>query len=175
MDEYTVYVHIDPEGKRYYGATKAKNVNQRWKKNGRGYKHNRYFMLAINKYGWSNIQHIIIVKGLTKDEAHLLEEELIRAFDTTNPDKGYNIAKGGKGPNGVTRSEDTRKKMSKSNSKPVICLTTRRVFPSVKDGAEYYGISSSGSISDCCRGRQKSAGKLNGVKLVWKYITIITL
>lgn len=31
MNGYTVYVHIDPEGKRYYGATKM-NINKRWKR-----------------------------------------------------------------------------------------------------------------------------------------------
>lgn len=27
MEDYKVYVHIDPEGKRYYGSTKAKNLS----------------------------------------------------------------------------------------------------------------------------------------------------
>ena len=111
MGEYKVYVHIDPEGKRYYGATKI-DINKRWK-DGRGYKNNPYFWKAIEKFGWNNIDHIIVAKGLTKDEAFWLEEELIRAFDTTNRDKGCNIAKG-VGRKGLKHSEETKNKMSES-------------------------------------------------------------
>lgn len=49
MEEYTVYVHITSDGKRYYGATKQ-DIKKRWK-NGRGYKHNKYFNDVIQKYG----------------------------------------------------------------------------------------------------------------------------
>ena len=61
---------------------------------GKGYKRN-YFTNAINKYGWDNFQHIIIAKGLSEDEAKWLEMELIRLWDTTNQNNGYNILSGG--------------------------------------------------------------------------------
>ena len=41
-EEYTVYLHICPEGKKYYGATKL-NVNRRWRKNGEGYEKQENF------------------------------------------------------------------------------------------------------------------------------------
>ena len=113
-EEYTVYLHISPDGKRYYGATK-KDVKRRWS-NGHGYKTQENFWEAIQKYGWNNIQHIIVAKGLTEDEAYWLEEELIKAWDTTNRDKGYNITEGGKGTKGMKHSEESRKKMSEINS-----------------------------------------------------------
>ena len=112
MREYTVYLHISPSGKRYYGVTKL-NVKQRWQ-NGRGYKDNEDFWEAIEKYGWCNFQHIIVVKDLTKDEDYWLEETLIEAWDTRNTDKGYNIAKGGHGTNGWNPSDETKKKMSEA-------------------------------------------------------------
>lgn len=192
MNEYTVYVHIDPEGKRYYGATKM-DVNRRWKRNGRGYIHNKYFTNAIKKFGWSNIQHIVVARGLSEDEAYWLEVKLIKEFDTTNPNKGYNISKGGKGWMGCKHSEDYKKKLSKANkgkhhtedakkkigdanrgknnfkAKSVICITTKRIFYTVTEGSKYYGIANSG-VTRCCKGEQKSAGKLNGQKLVWKYL-----
>ena len=112
MDNYTVYVHIDPEGKRYYGATKM-DVERRWK-DGRGYKNNLYFWKSIQKYGWGNIQHIIVARGLSKEEAHWLEEELIKTFDTTNRYKGYNITKG-IGRKGLKHSEETKNKISEAN------------------------------------------------------------
>ena len=46
---YTVYLHVSPNGKRYYGATKQ-NINRRWRKNGEGYKKNKDFWESIEKY-----------------------------------------------------------------------------------------------------------------------------
>ena len=180
MDEhiYTVYVHIDPEGKRYYGSTQQ-DPKKRWLC-GHGYPNNKYFTDAINKFGWSNFQHIIIAKGLTKEEAFWLEIELINTWNTTNPNNGYNRTKGGYGTNGWNPSEETRKKMSDakvgkytgknhSKTKPVICLTTKRIFHTIEDGAKCYGVISS-NIIKCCKGKHKSSGKLNGQKLVWRYL-----
>lgn len=254
METYTVYLHISPDGKRYYGATKQ-NPKYRWR-NGYGYKTQKFFWEAIQEFGWNNIQHIIIARGLTKEEAHWLEIELIKEWNTRDRDKGYNITKGGAGANGrivseetknkirfaisgenhpmygkhhteeakkkisenhwdcsgennpkywkgkqfseehknkiskanrgennpmygKEHTEETKKKMSKNHAdfsgknhpqaKSVICITTSRIFHTAKEGAEYYGIASS-SITNCCKGNRKSAGKLNGTKLVWRYL-----
>ena len=110
---YSVYIHISPSNKRYIGITSKKKVEYRWN-NGKGYEHNIYFTNAINKYGWDNFEHIIICRGLDKETAKWLEIELIREWDTTNREKGYNQTKGGDGMNGLSPSEETRKKMSKS-------------------------------------------------------------
>lgn len=116
MNSYTVYLHISPDGKRYYGTTKQ-SINQRWR-NGKGYPHNKDFTEAIKEYGWDNFQHIIVAKGLSEEDAYWLEEELIREWNTRDSDKGYNIEKGGKyGGKGLKRSEETRKKMSENHSR----------------------------------------------------------
>lgn len=103
-------MHISPSNKRYIGIT-SKNPIERWK-NGKGYKENFHFTNAINKYGWSNFQHIIIAKGLTKEEAEWLEIQMIRELDTTNKNKGYNIALGGKGSKGCKHTEEWKKEHS---------------------------------------------------------------
>ncbi len=52
------------------------------------------------------------------------------------------------------------------NSK-VICITTMKIFNSIKEAESYYNIS---NISNCCRKNHSYAGKLlNGTKLQWAY------
>lgn len=63
--------------------------------------------------------------------------------------------------------------------KSVICLTTKRIFPTIKEASKFYECDAS-RISQCCKGytikngkriKVKSAGKLpNGMKLVWRYL-----
>jgi len=58
---------------------------------------------------------------------------------------------------------------SKRKSKQVICLTNNKVFNSITCGANKYNIATT-SISQCCKGRAKYAGKLkDGTKLKWMY------
>ena len=64
---YTVYEHVSPSNKRYFGIT-SMNVKRRWS-NGHGYKHNPYFYRAIQKYGWDNFHHNILFENLSADDA----------------------------------------------------------------------------------------------------------
>ena len=207
MNNYCVYMHISPSGKKYVGIT-CQDPNRRWKY-GKGYVKNQYFTNAIEKYGWDNFQHIIVAKGLTEDEAKWLEIELIRVNDSANRKYGYNIDLGGTCPGKC--SEETKRKMSEANkgkqlsevtrqrigeghkgkhyhteewkqnhsefmkgknhprAKSVICLTTKRIFLTSSEGANYYKTHNA-SITQCCKGKVKSSGKHNGQKLVWRYL-----
>lgn len=92
MDEkYCVYIHIFPNNKSYVGLTKQL-PSVRWGYNGCGYKGQLVYK-AIKKYGWDNIQHIIIKDNLTFSEAQNLEVKMIEKFDSIT--NGYNISKGG--------------------------------------------------------------------------------
>ena len=82
-----VYVHLFPNGKAYVGI--ADNPEQRWK-SGHGYKDNPEMYEDILLYGWRNIQHIIAAECNTREEALTLEREYILAYDSENPEKGYN-------------------------------------------------------------------------------------
>ena len=87
-------------------------------------------------------------------------------------------------------TDETKQRMSENhanvngknnpNSKSVICLTTRKIFITVRDAMKEYNITGNSNIGNCCRGYKifrgekrlvKSAGKYNGKPLVWKYIT----
>lgn len=107
---FYVYVHISPNGKRYYGIT-SRDPYKRWGK-GQGYRQNRHFYNAIKVYGWSNFQHEIIAENLSLEVACQLEQDLIRQYKTDNPKYGYNHTKGGE--TSVEPSDDCRRRMSES-------------------------------------------------------------
>ena len=64
--------------------------------------------------------------------------------------------------------EEYKLNISDQRSKKVICITTGETFDSIKDACKRYKVLQS-SISKCCIGKYKHAGKLNGIKLQWKY------
>lgn len=93
---YTVYMHVFPDQKRYIGLTKNK-VERRWS-NGEGYR-TQYVYSAIKKFGWDNIEHIVVADGLTCQEASVLEQNLIEKYDSMN--NGYNRTFGGETSGGL--------------------------------------------------------------------------
>lgn len=93
-NNYKLYIHTAPNGKRYVGITKQR-PEQRWGLHGQGYKHNAHFSNAIMKYGWGNFNHEIIKSGLSKLEAEQMEIELIQKYQSNILDYGYNIDRGG--------------------------------------------------------------------------------
>lgn len=66
----------------------------------------------------------------------------------------------------LTTSEEGKK----HNIRKVICITTNKIFNSVKEAGEFYNIDRSG-ITKCCKGKLKTYGKLQDkIKLKWEYI-----
>ena len=86
-DNFCVYIHTSPSGKRYIGITGQK-PERRWRKNGLGYKDHTYFWNAICRYSWDNFKHEIVASNLTKEEA-----EQMKAADLKTPQEtGLQIA-----------------------------------------------------------------------------------
>ena len=83
---YSVYQHVTPDGMYYFGQTQ--NVEKRWKGNGAGYKGTALYPY-IEKYGWDNIQHIVLFKDQTRENALWIEDFLI----TTAQEDGVCINK----------------------------------------------------------------------------------
>lgn len=92
---YLVYQHTSPSGKVYVGIT-SQSVSKRWQ-NGKGYTKNNqpYFNAAINKYGWNNFKHEIILENVAESEAKYTERYLIRWYKLHKI--SYNITDGGEG------------------------------------------------------------------------------
>lgn len=148
---YTVYKHTCPNGKVYIGITSLE-PEERWH-NGRGYSNNRHFFNAIIKYGWDNIEHSILHKGLAQCDAQRLEAQYIAQYRSDNPQYGYNHTVGGE--------------VSIIKFKPIAQYdkagTLIAEYPSLKAASEMTGINS-GSICCACQGKRKSAGNY-----IWKY------
>ena len=92
---YSLYVHIFPNNKVYVGITSS--VPQiRWGKNGNNYKAQSLIWNAIQKYGWDNIEHIVLLQTKFKDEIEKQEKYFItEVYHSNERDNGYNIEDGG--------------------------------------------------------------------------------
>lgn len=185
--DYSLYVHVNKiNGKRYVGIT-CKDPEYRWGVNGSKYKSSPHFYSAIKKYGWNNFEHIILITGLSKDQACALEKRLIRKWKTQNKEYGYNISDGGdKGPTlfgkdnpnfGKERSEEYRRHISEShmghpvsdetkiklrenngNNKSIICVETGNRFASISEAARSVNVSAAAICRVLHGGRHTSGG-----------------
>ena len=73
-NNYSVYQHVTPDGMYYFGATS--NIKRRWRNNGAEYKRTA-LQPYIEKFGWDNIQHIVLFRDQTKEDALFIEDFLI--------------------------------------------------------------------------------------------------
>ena len=103
-NNYSVYQHVTPDGMYYFGQTQ--NVEQRWRGNGIYYRKTA-LQPYIEKFGWDNIQHIILFENQTKENALWIEDFLI----TTAREDGVCINKNRSGS--VSKEEGYYKNKSK--------------------------------------------------------------
>ncbi len=100
MKTYKLYMHILPkevsgkENDMYYIGITSKKETERWN-NGKGYITNKRFFNYIKKYKWENFKHIVLLYGLSKQEAKEKEIEYIKIYNATNRRNGFNVSPGG--------------------------------------------------------------------------------
>ena len=132
--EYTLYMHIAPNGKRYIGITRQKNLNKRWD-GGYGYRRQKHFFNAICKYGWENFEHVILASGLSAEEAGIAERKCIKHWNTRDPQCGYNTTAGGsRGSIGYRHTEETRRRIGEASRRRIIKEETRRKLSKINAG-----------------------------------------
>ena len=111
--KYILYEHRNKiNGQRYIGITN--NKTKRWYGKGKHYAKCPYFFAAIQKYGWDNFEHNVLIYDLTREEASRLEKHYIKTLKTCDKAFGYNLAEGGiNAPTmlGKHHSEETKRKM----------------------------------------------------------------
>ena len=103
-NNYSVYQHVTPDKMYYFGQTQ--NVERRWSNNGAEYKKTS-LQPYIEKFGWDNIQHIVLFKDQTRENALWIENFLIE----TAREDGVCINKNRSGL--VSKEEDYDKNQSK--------------------------------------------------------------
>lgn len=164
---FTVYLHISPSWKYYVGITSAKNVENRWGKNGNGYK-TQYFKRAIDKYGWDKFIHIIVRNNLNKEDATNLEKLLIEQLKSNESTYGYNISNGGEATFlGFHHTEENKSKIAQRFAEEVDQYNLNgeliKSWKSMRDVERELNISAS-SIAKCCKGIYKTSKGF-----VWRY------
>lgn len=71
--DYCVYAHINIiNNKMYIGITR--NINGRWANNGYNYKGCTHFYNAIQKYGWDNFKHLVLIDNISLSVAQICEQ-----------------------------------------------------------------------------------------------------
>ena len=116
MIRYTIYAHRNViTNKSYIGMTSQYPPEKRWRENGNGYVKSPLFWNAIQKYGWDNFEHIILVDNIeTYKEACKIEQIYIGLFKTDNRRFGYNLDSGGKA--GKRLSDESKLKISTNHA-----------------------------------------------------------
>ena len=161
---WTIYCHIHKvTGRRYVGLT-IMTWRKRWNrhiysamrsKGGRW-----HFPNAIRKYGPEAFDHEVLGVCDTLEEANAAEEKWIDHFDSTNPEKGFNLAKGGAhtphplGRNPWDRPEYRKKQIARLRSEE---WKSRMNRPDTK--AKMSAASSSRTYSDEVRAKVAEAGR----------------
>lgn len=110
MEQFLIYKLSNKiNDKIYIGQTK-KSLKER-ARSGYGYQGCRHLYSAIQKYGWENFYYTILAICSSEEQANIQEQYWIKYYDTTNPEKGYNISAGG-----TIRSDSEETKIKISNS-----------------------------------------------------------
>ena len=149
--KWCVYIHTNQiNGKKYVGITSRK-PEDRWHANGTGYSGQAYFWNAIQKYGWDNFKHEVILQNETFEYACAVEKCLIKHYKSYDSKYGYNLTLGGEG---ACLTDEQRKQISERMQ---------------GTGNPFYGKHHTEQtrkiISESVRNRDRSTFNLNGLKL----------
>ena len=130
---WIVYQHTNlKNGKSYVGCT-SKTLNQRWSAHVKSAHDGspRIFHKAIRKYGVDCWDSKVLCECEVKEDAFRREIEFIeimKTFFIDHPETGYNMTRGGEGPNGIkySHTSEAKRKISKALRERVVSDETRK-------------------------------------------------
>ena len=135
MKHWTIYCHTHTDsGRRYIGLT-SQTMEKRWKNHIYAAKSSKdgrwHFPNAIRKYGKDAFTHKILEICDTLESAGIAEVKWIKFYDSRNPDRGFNLTKGGEYAPSVSRiqrSEIVRKLWQNSEYREKVIASTRNSY-----------------------------------------------
>lgn len=89
-----MYIHKNKINNKVYVGQTRQTLQERWRKDGKGYKKQIKFWNAIQKYGWNNFEHIIVEENILPEDIDQKEKDLIIQYNSI--ENGYNVEPGGK-------------------------------------------------------------------------------
>lgn len=108
-----IYKHTNKiNGKVYIGLT-SQNPKKRWR-NGKGYTGCTLFNKAIQRYGWDNFEHEILIECENKEDASAAEKYYVNLYQSNRREYGYNLEAGGYNKGEI--SPETREKLRIASS-----------------------------------------------------------
>ena len=94
----------------------------------------------------------------------LTKEHMSKARKECRAKRSYTTRK-----KGFVTSDEIRAKISRSmGGRKILCLTTGEVFETASEASRKYNLTPT-NVLNCCKGKRKSAGKINEQKLIWQY------
>lgn len=113
---FTIYRLIFPNNKSYIGITSRPMKRRLGEHKNQSKTGKLKIHSAIQKYGFDNVQCVILMQTSNKNECYSKEVEYIAQYNTKK--SGYNSSIGGeRGAYGCVRSLETRKKISETKRK----------------------------------------------------------
>ena len=89
---------------------------------------------AIDKYGWDNIEHIVLFENLSEKDAKDKEKELIKQYNSNNINFGYNLTIGGDGVIGYKYTDKAKEKMRQARLGCKASIQARENMKKAKKG-----------------------------------------
>jgi hypothetical protein len=86
MNTWMLYEHRSPSQNVYVGIAPS-SMTFKWDEEA-SFIHEEKFCRAIERYGWNNIEHTIIIHNLGKRTAEIMRDDLIAFY--TNNNMSYN-------------------------------------------------------------------------------------
>lgn len=164
-NNYCIYKYTNLINNKIYIGQTCQQLEKRAGKDGNGYKGCTYFYRAIKYYGWDNFKSEVIVSNLTEKEADIIEQEYIKQYNSNDPTYGYNLEGGGRYSKiNVTRKTYFQDELMKywrfPNKIAQYDLTGNilKIWKNIQTAANELHMPVS-SITGCCSGRTKRAGK----------------
>ena len=143
----------------------SKDVQKRWISSGIQYKPCNLFWRAIQKYGWDNFEHVVLIDNISKEVACIIEKELIKKYNTQKKEFGYNLAEGGTGG-------CTVKGKNHWCSKPVYQYDLKGNFIREWENAQRASEESGITVSDIHANCREHNGIRQAGGYMWSYVKV---